>query len=371
MGRLTLALFLFPGWILVAEAQQQPPAQGQHDPVLAERPPVPPPALAGAITPEGRFHLDVRVTERSGRPISGLGPQDFTLLDENKPRRILSFRSFDGVQVRANPPVEVLLLLDTVNGGGTQLGLAREQIEQFLSANGGHLAAPVTIMLLTEAGLRVQPRPSTDGKALVTVLNKITASVHTLTSAMGAEGQIERFQKSAKALALIADNESKRPGRKVLLWVGPGWPQLRAEDLGYSKRNQELNFDSIVSIMTKLREGRLQVFSVGGGAEYYFQDYLKPVRTEAQAKPPNLSLQVLAVQSGGASLDPGNITDLDRRYEGRDTFGLDRSCFWAGRRRPCRCRSTPCGSGRGTLLRRRAETPRRSSCRHFRRTRRR
>jgi VWFA-related protein len=310
MGKLILALLLFGGGTFVAIAQQQPPAAGQNDPTLIQRPPAPPLTQQGAVAAEGRFHLDVRVTERSGKPITGLGPQDFTLLDESKPRTILSFRSFDGVQVRANPPVEVILLVDAVNGGGAQMALAREQIDQFLRSNGGHLAAPVTIMLLTEAGLRVQPRPSTDGNALVTVLDKITASVHTLTSAMGGEGLVERFQKSAKALALIADNESKRPGRKLLLWIGPGWPQLRAEDLVYSKRNQELNFDSIVSILTKLREGRLEIFSVGGGAEYYFQDYLKPVRTEAQANPPNLALQVLAVESGGATFDPGNITDL-------------------------------------------------------------
>ncbi len=316
MGKVIAALLLVFCGVCAADAQQQPALPHSH-PLrdnmirLLSSGRLPRPWRSKARSrAEGRFHLDVRVTDRSGKPISGLGPQDFTLLDENKPQKILSFRSFDGVQVRANPPVEVILLVDAVNGGGTQLGLAREQIEQFLRSNGGHLAEPVTLMLLTESGLRVQPRPSMDGNALVTVLNKITASVHTITSAMGAQGQIERFQKSAKALALIADNESTRPGRKVLLWIGPGWPQLRAEDLGYSKRNQELNFDSIIAILTKLREGRLQIFSVGGGAEYYFQDYLKPVRSEAQANPPNLSLQVLAVESGGATLDPGNVTDL-------------------------------------------------------------
>jgi VWFA-related protein len=316
MGKVIAALVLVLCGVCAADAQQQPalpqqpPAQGQHDPALVQRPAEAPLARQGAITPEGRFHLDVRVTERSGKPITGLGPQDFTLLDENKPRKILSFRSYDGVQVRANPPVEVILLLDTVNGGATQLGLAREQIEQFLRAHGGRLAEPVSIMLLTETGLRVQPQPTTDGNALVTVLNKIAASVHTLTSAAGSEGKIERFEKSAKALALIADNEAKRPGRKVLLWIGPGWPQLRDEDLGYSKRNRQLNFDSLVAILTKLREGRVQIFSVGGGAEYYIQDYLKPVRTEVQASPPTLSLQVLAVESGGATLDPGNVSNL-------------------------------------------------------------
>ncbi len=308
-------------WIVIADAQQQQPA---NDPTLVQRPPAPPSAQRGAVTPEGSMHLDVRVTDRSGKPITGLGPQDFRLLDENKPRKILSFRSYDGVQVKASPPVEVILVVDALNGGGTQLGLAREQIQQFLTANGGHLAQPVTLMLLTEAGLRVQPRPSIDGNALVTVLNQITASVHTLSSAMGADAQVERFQRSAKALALIADNESKLPGRKLLVWVGPGWPQLQAEVLLYSKRNQEMNFDSIVSILTRLREGRVEIFSVGGGAEYYFQDYLKPVRTDAQANPPNLSLQVLAVESGGMTIDPGNVTgvagQLNRIVESAGAF---------------------------------------------------
>ena len=153
MSKLILASLLFGGWTFVADAQQQPPDARQNDPTLVQRPPAPPLTQQGAVAPEGRFHLDVRVTERSGKPITGLGPQDFTLLDENKARKILSFRSFDGVQVRANPPVEVILLLDTVNGGATQLGLAREQIEQFLRAHGGRLAEPVSIMLLTETGL--------------------------------------------------------------------------------------------------------------------------------------------------------------------------------------------------------------------------
>jgi hypothetical protein len=115
-------------WIVVADAQQQPsagqpPVTGQSDPTLAQRPPAPPPGQRGAVTPEGSMHLDVRVTDRAGKPITGLGPQDFTLLDENKPRKILSFRSYDGVQVKANPPVEVILLVDALNGGLTQLGM--------------------------------------------------------------------------------------------------------------------------------------------------------------------------------------------------------------------------------------------------------
>jgi hypothetical protein len=41
--------------------------------------------------------LDVLVTDISGRPVAGLEQKDFTLLDNKKPRPILSFRAVDGV----------------------------------------------------------------------------------------------------------------------------------------------------------------------------------------------------------------------------------------------------------------------------------
>jgi len=296
-------------------AAPEPATQSQaepspKDPVLTHRPAPRPPAVSGAVSPEGRLHLDVLVTDDSGVPVSGLEPMDFKLLDNGQPRRVLSFRSFDGVTVKPDPPVEVILLLDTANAGLLQLALTREQIEKFLRRNGGHLAQPVSILLLTDAGLRVQPRPSTDGNALVELLAQIKPSVHTITSAMGSEGMVERFKLSGRSLALIADNERKKPGRKLLLWIGPGWPLLRQEENVYSQRSRELNFDSIVSLTNKLREARIALYSVGGGEEFFFQDYLKGVITEAQAASPNLALQVLAVASGGRTMDAGNGSEL-------------------------------------------------------------
>ena len=36
------------------------------------------------------------------------------------------------------------------------------------------------------------------------------------------EGYLERFQVSVKQLTEIAVNEATKPGRKLLIWVGPG-----------------------------------------------------------------------------------------------------------------------------------------------------
>src|SRR5271163_4115464 len=66
--------------------------------------------------------LDVVVTDKSGRPVPGLQQQDFTLLDNKQPQKILSF---EAVQGGADPPVEVLLVVDEVNTNFTNVAFER------------------------------------------------------------------------------------------------------------------------------------------------------------------------------------------------------------------------------------------------------
>src|ERR1035438_4841586 len=89
------------------------PPSAPHDPELVKRPPPAVPRQAGAVTPAGRIHLDVMVTDGAGKAAPGLEPADFQLLDNNQPRKILSFRSFDGAAVKPEPPVEVIFVFDT------------------------------------------------------------------------------------------------------------------------------------------------------------------------------------------------------------------------------------------------------------------
>jgi VWFA-related protein len=267
------------------------------------------------VTPEGRIHLDVVVTDGAGKPFMGLEPPDFKLLDDNQPRKILSFRSFDGITVKPDPPVEVILLVDTANLPFQQVSFTRQEIAKFLFQNGGHLAEPVSIFLLSDAGLRVEPRPSVDGNALISVLEQIKGSIHTIYGAMGADGDLRRFQLSLRQMAAIAENEALKPGRKLLIWVGPGWPMLDANNYMFSDKDQRRYFDAIVELSTKLREARMAVYSVsatsaGLGAvpdrRFLYQDFLKGVQSPRQADTGNLALKVLVTQSGGRILGPDN-----------------------------------------------------------------
>ncbi len=285
------------------------------DPVLARRPPPRQPAATSAITPAGHLFLDVVVNDAAGKSVSGLQPWDFKVLDNNHPVKILSFRSFDGVNVRPDRPVEVILLIDELNLPFTQVSFVKSDIARFLRQNGGRLAQPVTIMRLTESGLQIQPRPSLDGNALLNVVNQIKGHISAINAAMGTQGALQRTQISVHQLAGIAENETRKPGRKLLIWVGPGWPMLQNAAFRFSENDHRQQFDSIVELTNRLRESRIVVYSVspqdpsmGGGParSLLYKDFLKGVPSARQADIGNLALKVLVTNTGGRIFGPDN-----------------------------------------------------------------
>lgn len=334
-GRLWRAVsVLVFAWPLLAFTQQNPSPPGtaapgesqpkQNAPVLATRPaPAPAPDAA-----EGRIKLDIVVSDKSGKPISGLDPKDFTLLDNNQPRRILSWRAFDGTGAKEDPPVEVILLVDTVNLGYQSVSFVRQQVESFLRQNGGHLALPVSLFVLTDAGLDVQNQPSIDGNALAAALRHLDDRLRTISRSAGAWGAIERVQLSVRTLISLAQNEAAKPGRKLLIWAGLGWPMLDSLNIQLSPSGQRAYFESIVELSTRLREARMSVYSVSqgqSGAEtFLYEEFLKGVKTYEKATPPDVSLRVLAIQSGGRVLGPDN--DLTAQI---DNCVRDGTAFYA------------------------------------------
>src|ERR1700733_12400773 len=74
---------------------------------------------AGGGEADGLIKLDVVVTDGAGRPVAGLAPMDFTLLDDGQPQQIRTFQTLG----RTDPNVEVILLIDTLDMPET-LGMA-------------------------------------------------------------------------------------------------------------------------------------------------------------------------------------------------------------------------------------------------------
>jgi VWFA-related protein len=266
----------------------------------------------GSVSQVGRIRIDVTVRDAQDKPITGLQPWDFQLIDTGRPTKVLSFRGFDGVVAKPEPPVEIILVIDEVNLPFQQVAFVRSELTQFLRQNGGKLAQPLSLMRMTDKGLRVQPRATLDGDALVKVVSQIKGEIGYINPAMGGDGALERFQISERGMATIAENEAAKPGRKLLIWVGPGWPMLEGARFESSDAtNRQRYFDAIVELINKLREARITVNNVSGAAgdasyALLYQRFLKGVASVREASSGNLALKVLASQTGGRILGPGN-----------------------------------------------------------------
>ncbi|MGA3161756.1 MAG: VWA domain-containing protein [Terracidiphilus sp.] len=259
---------------------------------------------------EGRIHLDVVVTDKSGKPVPGLELKDFTLLDNNQPAKILSFRPVDQTAHKARPPVEVILVIDALNETHQQVAFVRQEAAKFLSQNNGHLAQPVSLFVLTGDGLDAQRLPSVDGNALAAKVDQIDNMLRSVDRIGTLGGANDLFQRSVKTMTDIADAEAKKPDRKLLIWAGNGWPLLDSPRIQTTYQGQQQIFSVIVQLSTRLREARTSVYSISAGmpalGSYLYKQYLNGVKKDLNASAPNLGLKVLAVQTGGAVFSPDN-----------------------------------------------------------------
>jgi hypothetical protein len=255
-----------------------PPAQPGEALELQGQGPTQPTSPASDAA-QGLINLDVVVTDNSGKIIPGLGPKDFTLLDNHHPQKILSFHSFDGVSAKPDPPVEVILVVDTIKMPVNLAAEEREEVEKFLRERNGHLAQPTAIFGLSDAGLWNLAQPSGDGNALAAEIARDKLVFINPRRLLG-NGTGEYADSSApadpaglsalKALGYIATSARRKPGRKLLIWVGPGWgigSGADFESLGprESVRAKQVTFDTIYWFSTLLREARISLFNFSVG----------------------------------------------------------------------------------------------------------
>ena len=274
----------------------------------------------------GKIYLDVVAGPKSGPPVAGLQQQDFTVLDNGSPQAITSFQAVTGRQA----PVQVVLVLDAINTDARSIGYVREQINQFLHAEGGRLTYPVAIAVATDTGVKVAENFSTDGNALSAAMDHDQIGLRDIGRSAGFYGATERLQYSLDALNQLAVREPHQ-GRKILIWISPGWPLLSGPEVELDSKQQGQIFAQIVSLSTQLRQARVTLYNVnpiGAGESVfrgtYYEEFLKGVSKPSQVNLGNLGLQVLAIQSGGLALEFNNdvpallqqcISDVAPYYE--------------------------------------------------------
>ena len=276
--------------------------------VVAQQTPVP---------PTRAIRLNVAVTEKSGAPVTGLTQSDFTLTDNNVGTPITSFRAV----TPASEPVRVLLVLDAVNTPFTEVAYEQSQLQKFLKLSGGKLPYPTNLAVITDTGTQTEQTFTTDGNALSASLDHYSAGLRDLRRSSGVYGAGERLDLSLKAVGQLTGYAATLPGRKVLVWLSPGWPLLSGPRIELDAKQQKQIFANVVSFSTQLREANVTLYSVNPlGAEEgvlranYYQEFLKGVGSPAKVDLGNLALPVLALQSGGLAIQGStDVADSLRR----------------------------------------------------------
>jgi VWFA-related protein len=245
--------------------------------------------------------------------VTGLEKKDFALLDDKMPREITSFEAVDA----GKQPVEAILLIDGVNTPYTEVAQERIQIQKFLQANGGRLALPTALAVLGDRGVQIQGAYSRDGRGMATALDKYSIGLRAIGRSAGVQGASERLDDSLKALRTLGIYESQRPGRKIILWISPGWPLLSGPGINLSNHDQKSIFNEITWLSAALREAQTTVyaidpFGVGESIEnvFYYQQFLNGVKRPNDVSIGDLGLQVIATQTGGLVRNSTDVATL-------------------------------------------------------------
>ncbi len=280
-----------------------PSAQGPSSQMLHKR--VGPPSRT--------IYLDVLATQKSGQPLTGLKAGDFALLIDKKPEKITSFAEISA----KDHPVEAIVLIDSINTDYDVVSQVRQQLDQFLRANGGKLPLPTALAVLTSRGVEMQGSYSTDGKLLDAALSKYTIGLREIRRSAGMVGYAERLEDSQNAMRLLATYELSRPGRKLILWISPGWRLLSGPEVQLSYDQLVSVFNAVTWLSSRLRQGQVTVYCLDPlGVEepiqevFYYQQFLAGVKNPGAVQLGDLGLQVIATQTGGLVLNSPDIAQL-------------------------------------------------------------
>ena len=273
-------------------------------PAVAQKSPLPAISPPGPSTSSQRIHLDVVVDTRSGQPVTNLVQQDFTILDNKSPRPITSFR----VVTPAQEPVEVILLIDAINTPYEMVAYMRDQTVKFLKTNEGTLAHPTSIAALTDDGLEIEKSFSTNGNTLSDILQHHVIGLREINRGSQWSGN-DRLTLCIRDLHQLVAYAATLPGRKIILYISPGWPLLSGPAFYLDSRQQQQIFDNVVYFSSQLRQSSIALYDVNpiGVSESmfmanYYESFLNGLSKLSNAQYADLSLQVLAVQSGGLTL---------------------------------------------------------------------
>ena len=287
----------------------------------------PAPAQNAIMAPEAptTMTIHVVVSDKNGQPVEGLQESDFTLLDNKQPQNLLRFRA-DDAPVLKSDPVQVMIVVDMINVDLTTVSREREEVGAYLKGNHGELLNPTSIAVIADSGVKAAPGSTLDGNTLLAAFKQTQSEIRDIGRSAGFWGATERLQKSLQELGQLIQYERQKPGRKLVLFVSPGWPLLIANGEQSDMKQREWVFSSVEQFTNSLREANIALycinpFDLGRTNPFQYEGYLKGISAAKDATYPDLGLQVLATHTGGQVLIDGHDIAGSLKTAIRDASG--------------------------------------------------
>ena len=241
--------------------------------------------------------VDVVVTDKQGGHVRGLGPGEFSLFDNKQPHSIARLREVNSGKI--DMPVEAIVLVDAINAPFEANANERQWLAAFAAENGGHLALPTSLIIMTDDGVKMQNHPTQDGKVLMDYMDRTSSGVRVIQR----QDAMDRERLSLNALEFIATDLSKRPGRKLLIWLAAGWPLMSDESWKGTTRERLWILNTVAGLSAALRDARITIYSINpfgvGHGNTFYKRFLQYPNSLNETDYGDLFLQVLAIQSGG------------------------------------------------------------------------
>ena len=224
-----------------------------------------------------------------------------------------------------------LIVIDAVNTNVNNVDYGREEVEKFLKSESGALTHPMALAVMTDKGIETLGPFSMTGADLTAQLDKANIALRALTRSGGFYGAVERTQISLQSLAKIANAMEPHQGRKLVIFISPGWALLSGPGVELDTKQEQQILDSIAATNAALMKARISLYAVdplgtrdAGSHSVYYKNFLKGITKLSDVHYGALGLQVLAEQSGGLALTESNdvaselrkcIADGDSYYE--------------------------------------------------------
>lgn len=210
--------------------------------------------------------LDVTVLDKQGRPVvSGLTKSDFLITEDKQPQRIFSFEPPQVHTLDLRPGAEnpdgkaprTILVLDLLNSRFQDFAYIRYEVKRYLDSRPPELGSPTEMMVVGNQSLQMVQNWTRDRSELLDALQHIPAVLP--YKEMSGAFWYERAGQSVDALQQIALQNQGVPGRKNIIWVGHGMPNLDAlyteypdEDLQFVKRYLHATTNMLVNARISL-----------------------------------------------------------------------------------------------------------------------